>query len=66
MYENMKFPIFFIGTINKTRIPDRYLKLLYLSIPKLSGTSTEIIWNRYLYIFFIKKPEPNRNNYFIL
>jgi len=61
MYDHMSFLIFLILLIKPAFRIGNFLKLLYFSVPKLSGTGTEIIWNRYLYFLFIKKPEPNRN-----
>jgi len=51
IYDPMSFLIFHI----QLRTPDRYLKLLYFSMPKLSGIGTEGIWNRYLYFVLYQK-----------
>jgi len=40
------FLILLIIDLYKTRIQDRYSKLLYFSVPKMSGNGTEIIWNK--------------------
>jgi len=60
MYDHMSFLIFLILSIIK-RIPDRYLKLLHFSVPKLLGTDT---FNFFIKIGLKTRTEPEQLFYF--